>query len=218
MIISHKRKYIFVHIPKNAGTSVSEALGVNRSKIAVRINTASEHNSHWTLDEIYKNKDIDFNEYFKFAFTRNSWERMVSMFFFRDEPSFNIINYTPKFIEKHFPQGVPEPEDFPRFINHVYKFYKSGKHRNDLRARFLLPQYDFIHCDDISMDYIGEVASIRDDWKYIFNHIGLEEPVRCTNIRKHDHYSTYYNKQSIEQVNEIYLKDIEYFGYSFSSE
>ena len=69
-MISHKHKFIFTHIPKTGGTSITRALNPNAG---------------------IKNKPLkemplkDKEDYFKFTFVRNPWDRAVSMFFFRQK-------------------------------------------------------------------------------------------------------------------------------------
>ena len=105
LVISKKYKYIFFHLPKNAGVSVSRAL-INEEKllqikryfayISRRILTKKDNfylsisdkeliffNSHITCYNFYDifNKK-KFKDYQKIAVVRNPWDRMVSRYFY----------------------------------------------------------------------------------------------------------------------------------------
>ena len=64
-MISHKYKWIFIHIPKCAGVSIYNAFNSNQ-----------QH--HKTLDEHKGWK----HGYFKFCFVRNTWDRFLSTYFY----------------------------------------------------------------------------------------------------------------------------------------
>jgi hypothetical protein len=60
---------IFIHIPKAAGTSVALTL-------------FGEPSRHVPWFEYYQANPRKFRKYFKFAFVRNPWDRLVSSYFF----------------------------------------------------------------------------------------------------------------------------------------
>lgn len=67
-LIDDKRKIIFIHIPKNAGTSIRQALQLNEKG-------CYEFNGHPPQDYYKKNHPREWKEYFKFAVIRNPWDR-----------------------------------------------------------------------------------------------------------------------------------------------
>jgi hypothetical protein len=113
MPISHKYKVIFIHIPKTAGTSVENVLGVstindfyNRGKtndVLKVINTeplsSKEYRDilqkspqHYTLQEIKKIIDPSvFSDYLKFSIVRNPYDRFVSEYNSNEE--FNFLSF-----------------------------------------------------------------------------------------------------------------------------
>ena len=83
MPISHKHKVLFLHAPKNAGSSIEEALGIEKSPQALL--------SHkYTADSIYALQHLPYSQlrktvpttvwstYTKVCVVRNPWDRMVS--------------------------------------------------------------------------------------------------------------------------------------------
>ena len=73
MLVSHSHKQIFVHIQKTGGQTVSKALKENISDIS-RFRRKHEFAIH-AMEELE-----GWNEYFKFAFFRNPWDRLVSWY------------------------------------------------------------------------------------------------------------------------------------------
>lgn len=78
-MICHKYKFIFVHIPKTAGTSIGNALTTVMPRFGYGSITPAGTDKHQhVLDLIGLQKSED---YFKFAFVRNPWDRHVSNYF-----------------------------------------------------------------------------------------------------------------------------------------
>ena len=73
-MIIDKYKTIFIHIPKNAGTSIEEYFG-NKS---VRI----QPEKHADIYEIKKKFKNSYNNYRKFTIIRNPYDKMVSWYFY----------------------------------------------------------------------------------------------------------------------------------------
>ena len=80
-MISHKHKCIFVHIQRCAGTSMEEKiLGYDVWKSPHLINEIPEmYAKHANASQLKALYPEYWDEYFKFSFVRNPWERMVSM-------------------------------------------------------------------------------------------------------------------------------------------
>ena len=81
MIINSDKKYVFVCVPKTATTSLYKFL-----KIAHKLPMSSnkEWTSkkwHWPMSSIINDyRNLNFDKYYKFAFHRNPWDRLVSSF------------------------------------------------------------------------------------------------------------------------------------------
>ncbi len=72
-MIDHDRKFIFLHIPRTGGSSISRVLGVSRGHDDVF--NAKERYAEW------------WSEYFKFAFVRNPFSWLVSLAFCGSRPT-----------------------------------------------------------------------------------------------------------------------------------
>jgi Sulfotransferase family len=119
MIISHKYKFIFIKTNKTAGTSIEIALSrfcgdsdiitpippedeVLREKLGYRgpqnyvIDSQNEFYNHVSAAEIKSVVGPSiWNEYYKFCFERNPWDRVISFFYWRtkNNPNANISNF-----------------------------------------------------------------------------------------------------------------------------
>lgn len=70
MPISHTRRMVFVHVPKNAGTAITLAKGMEFQM---------EGHHKWTEYQSCLGKE-KWEEYFKFSVIRNAWDRLYSSY------------------------------------------------------------------------------------------------------------------------------------------
>jgi len=87
MVINTHYKFVFVHIPKAAGTSVMECLsaleGNNRSWLAkTKHETLAEFEKGLEERQTPEERKLGFDPgtYFRFGFVRNPWDRMASFY------------------------------------------------------------------------------------------------------------------------------------------
>jgi hypothetical protein len=90
MPVSHEKRIVFVHIPKNAGTTVTRILGIehtidnligfqNGEEIKMVVGGNSCTLQHLTYSQIL-NLHPDLKAYTAFAVSRNPYDRMVSVY------------------------------------------------------------------------------------------------------------------------------------------
>ena len=87
-MIIDQHKAIFVHIPKNAGTSIREYFGNG----SVRI----QPSKHADIHEIKRKFKNSYNNYRKFTIIRNPYDKMVSWYFYLKRnlgENYNIIEF-----------------------------------------------------------------------------------------------------------------------------
>jgi len=143
------------------------------------------------------------DDYFKFSFVRNPWDRMVSMTKFSKfygvhikNGNIDISNYLKKF---------PQIEIDPRSKN-------LDKTFNPIKNSV------FLNILNLELDFVGRFENIDEDFKFVCKSIGapllsfINDPLHKSNQK---HYTEYYDDETREIVAEKYAKDIEYFGYEF---
>ena len=105
-IITNKPKVTFIHIPKNAGTSISQWL-VTREK--GKWSFENHHGGkHWTLDQMRRVATEDLG--ITFCCVRNPWDRLVSAFhYYKKQKKFNNRTF-PEFIKGKDWHQVSKPQ------------------------------------------------------------------------------------------------------------
>lgn len=226
-MISEKYECIFIHIPKTAGQSIEHFFlnlhGLSweeRSPLLLRYNPdplkgperlahlkAKEYTSFGYLDE---NR---FNNYFKFAFVRNPWARLVSEFNYR-------VHHKKMSFEQFVTKGLPSKSDYSDAYRHI------------------IPQYDFLYNDSgkCMVDFIGRFESLQNDFDEICSKLCIENSMlphvnssaekisfkdslrknTLLNVaKKKQSYTEYYNEKTKKIVEDLYSNDIEKFNYKF---
>jgi hypothetical protein len=212
-LISHKYRYIFIHIPKTAGSSIQTAL-VSRErwpllirliwrffitfkidKQTVLLSWINIHHirgffvaafaAHATAREV---KDAlpgaIFDGYFKFAVVRNPWDHCVSVY-------------------EYFNQVHGRCYEFKEFLERGFTPQKARI--SDANGNLLV-------------DYVARMENLESDMQHVFEKCGI--PLAARDIIKSNQSSRqpledYYDAEAVEMVRRLYKDDIEYFGYSF---
>ena len=84
-MISHSKKFIFIHIPKTGGSSIEIVL---KEFINENCNIMGENTyfypdiKHYTATELLNRYgENKFNDYLKFCVIRNPWDRLLSLYY-----------------------------------------------------------------------------------------------------------------------------------------
>jgi hypothetical protein len=210
-VICREFQCIFVHIPKVAGQSIEQfflqLLGLSwqmRGPLCLRYNRDPKQGphrlAHLTASEYVSCGHInqqEFNSYFKFAFVRNPWDRLVSEYEFRR----NTLRCDFKaFLFRRFPST--EPSDAYRHV---------------------LPQYKFLFDEngDKLVDFIGRFERLSTDFEIVRRRLHIGDTAGEFPHRNRAHfrkpYQEYYDDASREFVAGFYARDIDLFNYSFDS-
>ncbi len=196
-MISHKHKCIFIHIPRCGGTSIEISMC---RKNWWNIDHSTKHLIASTAKKIY---EPYWNDYFKFSFVRNPWDRMVSMNKFG---SFYGVNLSNGSIDlSNYLKKYPEIEVDPR-----------SKSKNDNFNP--IKNCVYLNILNVDLDFIGRFENIDEDFEFVYESIGEVPPPLVNDKRhqsKHKHYTEYYDEETKQIVAEKYAKDIERFGYKF---
>jgi len=199
-MISHTHKCIFVHIPKTAGTSLINILETSEFSWPRGYLKHSKSPKKGRLDKILSRSKHDINDYFKFAFCRNPYDRIVSVW--------KYLSFV------HSGRGMRN-NLFPEFKN----FIKLGLNINNRHWQWhYYPQYYHI-CSknrNSDIDYVGRFENLQEDFNVVCDKIGIpRQKLPHKNKSNHKHYTEYYDDETKQVVAEKYAKDIEHFGYEF---
>jgi len=194
--ISDRYKCIFFHIPKTGGSSIRNVLFGNGD---------GGHILSTSMEELETEK---FNEYFKFSFVRNPWDRVVSAFYYLNtsELNPNILSFRIKYIDK--------------YNMNFKKFVKDFMNEESIKlSQHLLPQHLFVFKENTpNIDFIGKFENIQEDFNKICDIIGIDKTYLSNdNKSDHDSYKDYYDEETKSIIAKIYEKDINYFNYIFGA-
>ena len=212
-MICHDKKFIFVHIPKCGGTSISNALNVKRDHGSIKMIQPLDINlTYYFLVEFFNflrrlrylrnNKKllIDFStknyyDYFKFSIVRNPWSRAFSWYnnVMRDENHKRNLNLDSKI-------------SFEEFLN---KFICKGMLRPQT---FWLENFQ----GQIKLDFIGKFESLQKDFEYICDILNLDKfMLEKRNTGPKINYRDFYNLHTKKMIEKKYAFEIDYFKYTF---
>lgn len=207
MLISKKLNLIFVHIYKNAGTSITRALlplMVNRGmwltyrlsrRIGVKLNSdPMPFSMHIKANEIIDLIGCDeYEKYFSFAIVRNPWDWQVSLY-----------NYMLRNVSH--PQYV--------LVKNMGTFDNYIKWRCKEEVRL---QKDFVYSEDgrLLVNYVGRYENLETDFAYVCSHAGVSVSLPRLNVSNNRPYRQFYTDETVELVRNAFSSDISTFGYDF---
>lgn len=188
-------KCIFIHIPKTAGISVSLALFGN---------LAGGHKKIREYQTIFPKRTFD--RYFKFAFVRNPWDRVVSTYFYLIRGGINEAD------KAWAEQNIIKYPDFKSFVVGWLKV------ENIYSQIHFVPQFEFLINSNgiLDVDFIGRFENLESDFETIKSMVKTG-----SELEKHNHskrglnYTHYYDEETKEIVRKVYKKDIDLFGYTY---
>lgn len=231
-------KFLFVHVPKTGGTSMTLSPWNKTNNLG--------YEGHITLQD-FKDLDINIEKYFKWAFVRNPWDRLVSGYdsevFLKDIfPTFkeyvkfaydnkNIFKIkTYRWLKHHDNHGT----------EHLFKDKNLKIEPWKVPVVFLFPQSSFLTVDEkMQLDFIGRFEQLHQDWEKICNVAKQQAPpmyrllyMNESNMLLHnmrnrktdsyyhhskmkEPYQTYYDADMVKMVEDLYEDDIVNFNYKF---
>jgi hypothetical protein len=145
---------------------------------------------HWTFKELEEKKNLD--NYFKFSFVRNPFDRLLSAFQWRHK------------------KKITTPENFNDFIKHTVV-------ANINTDRHLMRQHLFLtdSAGENMMSFVGKFENLEEDVKKLSAQINIPITLEKVHSSSDKNYRHFYDEESIKIVNELYAKDMKLFEYSF---
>jgi len=186
---------IFIHIPKNGGISVENALF--GSKVG-----------HKTLRQFEAHDADRYRRYFKFSIVRNPYDRLVSAFHFLRHGGRNLRD------RAWAEANLCNTQTFAEFLHQLSepRFAASV-----LRWQHFQPQYQFVTNFEgaLALDFVARFEQIDAQFGQIAIHLGRSDiQLPHDNRSPRADWRSYYNEQSLKQVGELYATDFEMLGYS----
>lgn len=188
-----RHKVIFIHIPKSAGTSITNEIYGGRI-------------GHFTASECKKYLGTyRFNSFFKFSVTRNPYDRLVSSYFYATQGGTSEGGINNPSLYQSYPFRT-----FKSFVKEWLVYQKMDKVEMIFR-----PQYLFLYENDkLLVDYIGKVEALKEVEEELFIKLNISYNFNHLNRSvRNKSYHQYYDEETKRIVKTIYKKDFDYLGY-----
>lgn len=213
MIISPGRKYIFVHIPKTAGTSLALALEGRAMKDDImmgdtpkakkrrrRLKGVQASGRLWKHSRLCDIEGLvsaaDIQSFMTFTLVRNPWDRVVSYYHWLREQSFD-----------HAAVALAKQLEFGDFVLHPQTAQSLGATP--------FGSYMRLGPDEVPSLFI-RIEDFAKDAQPLFDHLGFEiELPRVNCSDRQARYQEYYSPQTRQAIAEICQEDVARFGYEF---
>lgn len=216
MLLSHRYKFLYVHIAKTGGTSARAALArkawldpyrplmflcsklshMTGHKLGCKF---PRHSKAIAAKEMLPKEFYD--SLFKFAFARNPWDLQVSSYH-------HLRRERPHLLEGH--------DDFESFLR--YKLDPARPYQYHIDTSIEL-QSDYVvdlH-GNVIVDFVGKFENLHEDFAHICQRIGIqcELPHRRKATDRKQDFRGYYTDETVAMVADYFRRDIELFGYKF---
>ena len=215
-MISHKHKCIFIHIPKCAGSSIRDFYfdtpnldwtTPNYDLLYGWCPKRKIHLQHATSKQLIETELISedvWNNYYKFTFLRNPWDRAYSSYLWvmRDRKI---------------------KDSFENFIlaKGLFKNVLTNEEVKSNRACHIWQQTDFFNIDgSYKLDFIGHFETLREDIMQINKKLSIDKNFKQhsnKSVNRVKHYSFFYGKKNRKLIEDFYQTDIDVLKYSFEN-
>jgi hypothetical protein len=242
-MINYSEKFLFIHVPRTGGTSIeafltesgAEVVELPRDRAVEEDLLRFQHLHASKALEVFEDRGLPFAEFFKFSFMRNPWERLVS-FFFYDHHTYvalgqaediTFAEYVKIKISRH-------PFTFKPYNRNEFIFGGMGKRPKEIRRVTFTPGFWLLdNQKNVLVDFVGRFENLQGDFDKICDRLKIPrgslrklracgDPDSCPwhkdqgiTIPKYDHYTKYYDDETLEIVNCLIGEEAEVFGYKF---
>lgn len=225
MLVSHTHKFIYLKTKKTAGTSTEawleryclppdvDDLGAHSRSMIIsdygitggrykKISAGDQFYNHMPCDKIANQLSKEWKEYYKFANTRNPWDRLVSMWWN------DIANFPPKFFDMPF-----------EFLRKRFSHWAKS---DAAMTMMLAEKTRYCIGDQYALDGIIRYEHLEEDLSDLAKQLDLDYdpinfPAYKTDWRKRsESYQDYYvDQDTIDRVAVGSAFEVNQFGYTF---
>jgi hypothetical protein len=213
-MISHKHKFIFIHIPKTAGMTLRSAFARYRDEPKLQM-------GHPYYEKYLQIQN--FEGYHKTTCVRNPFDRLVSAFFYIKSGGIGVGSercLCKKFNLKNINFSEFVKTKLESAINFDgCKRIRRNNIGNETPRHFQLQNKFIKNC---KLDSIIRFENLQTDYEQTCKHIGIPPKQlphkNKSRIKDKKHYSYYYDDTSRMIVERLYGEDLKKFNYTFSDE
>jgi len=223
MYINNSKKLIFVHIPKNGGTSVSLTLqetdewkhifSLEPDIVDMVSKDQSVHVDTKQLRHFPKYDDFE-----TISISRNPWSRQLSIFMYWLSQMNHIMNdtlsdYTDPDIKDHYSHANNDYSPWvknwhPRLIRDGFKGWVMN---NPHQSIMIGPNVNWADEERTPKHHWFKLETEMDD---LADFLEVQK-FKMWNRSYHLHYTEYYDDEMIKIISNLYSRDIERFSYEY---
>lgn len=190
LTISHEKKFVWFRVAKVGTRTILYHFRTN----GVRLDVEHPYFVHYS-PRLYAN-------YFKFAFTRNPWERLVSCWVDK------VANAKERTVFNFSETELGRMKQFENFVEYVATLDITNCN-NHIRSQCAL-------IDLNNVDYVGRMETFAADLTRICHNLGIpSQTIVPKNVTSRKPYREYYTDKLRDKVFEIYRTDVQVFGFEF---
>jgi hypothetical protein len=210
MELSYSHRFIFIHVYRAGGQSVSAALApysyvpreyFPRIPVLRKIGDRkmrrlrAHYWGHIKASELKAALPPEvFDPFFKFTFVRNPWDWQVSIFHYIRQRA-----------------DHPDHERFGRFRDFAdYLDWRVNEEGPELQSEFVLGDDG-----ELLVDFVGRYEALGEGFAEVCERIGVAPSLPHANRSSHGDFRDYYTPATRKLVADAYGEDVERFGYSF---
>lgn len=206
--ISYSENFVFIHIPKNAGTAVSKSFGIE----------TSYHNTVKEYIQVLGEKQYD--KMLSFAFVRNPFSRFISLYnYARMEESYyhSAIHPEKAIYGKHMDFDILKDAS----LKEAAQLLKSGQLVHNPPHTQWKPQCFWLkdNTETLNVKYLGRIEDIEFHLKNLNNLLGANTKKELEKINTSSKSPLDYKKiigaETRSILEEYYKEDLETFNYDF---
>jgi len=217
-MISDRFNFIFFHVPKAAGSSIISGFRENFQD-SIIVNEKNTKLVNFLKTNNYKNwpnhtkcqiirkflGEVEFDKYFKFAFVRNPFDKLVSIYHYVKQKEAKIFEGKIESLPK-FNQSIINSKSFEHWI--------KDSNLGDT-------QYDFLtsNAGELLVNYVGKTEYIQADLSYVYGLLNISNMyVSKLNASKRKDYRKYFDTEAVEIIRRKFKNDIYFWGYDFEGD
>ena len=186
--VSHEKQFVWFRVAKTGTRSLLKAIDDQ----GISLDAAHPMNIHYPAGA--------YESYFHFSIIRNPWDRLVSC-------------WNNKVIDQNW-WGLSDEQrehlsEFEHFVDYVSELDLD---KCDVHLRRQSSVIDLNR-----LDYLGRFETLNQDINQIFQRIGCQN-VNLPHVNQSKSslsYRDYYNSELVDRVRDLYLRDVQFFDYSF---
>lgn len=207
MIVSYKNRFIFIHIPKAAGSSVRSALSKYDGfrwirRVGGRVPVLRHHHRlinysaypHWPIIKAKALLPIDkYSQFTKFAFVRHPVDWHLSMFNYilhHEGSSAFSETYKEVYVHRSFPDYIAWRIDMGPVEQVIQLVDETGR---------------------MEVDWLGRVENLAHDFSDICSELGISAKLSHKNRTKYQ--EVHVDRATRSRIEQAYWRDFELLGY-----